>query len=246
MSVAIVTASGGIMGRAVAARLAASYSVLVNDRHEGRAQETAELLAAAGADVACLVVDVSRRENARRLVDYATARWGRVDVLVNVAGGVKGPLRRPLLDITEEEWRVTLDVNLSSAFFCIQAAAPVMIRGGGGKIVNIGSTSWAGSPDRAHYAAAKAGLVALTRSAATQLGPYGINVNIVVPDATLTSVVSRPDSFPADRDRRTHNPLGRPNTPEDIAAAVAFLVSDESRNISGQVLNVAGGLNPSL
>jgi len=162
-----------------------------------------------------------------------------------VAGGVKGPLNQPLLDITDEEWSRTLDINLTSAFRCMQEAARVMVERGGGRIVNIGSTSWAGSPDRAHYAAAKAGLVALTRSAATQLGPHGIRVNLVVPGATVTTVADRQDGTWV-QDWAEHNPLGRPNDVEDVADAVSFLIGDASRNISGQALTVAGGLNPSL
>jgi NAD(P)-dependent dehydrogenase (short-subunit alcohol dehydrogenase family) len=235
------------MGAAVARRLADDgYRVVVNDRHEARARATAADLETGGAGAECCVADVSTRAGAERLVGAALSRWGRLDSMVNVAGGVKGPLRRPLLEITDEEWDRTLEVNLRSAFLCTQVAARTMINQGGGSIVNIGSTSWSGSPDRAHYAAAKAGLVALTRSAATQLGPSGIRVNIVVPGATLTSVVGRPDSFDDTEDWSAHNPLGRPNTPEDIADAVAFLSSVRARNISGQILTVAGGLNPSL
>jgi NAD(P)-dependent dehydrogenase (short-subunit alcohol dehydrogenase family) len=127
----------------------------------------------------------------------------------------------------------------------MRGAAKAMMAQRSGKIVNIGSTSWAGTPLHAHYAAAKAGLVALTRSAAEQLGPYNVNVNAVAPGGTMTLAADLP-GFPTADQWRTRNPLGRPNTPEDVAHTVAFLLSEQARNISGQLVTVAGGLNPSL
>lgn len=233
------------MGRAIALRLGRTQPVMVNDRNETRARETVEALRRHGIETAVVVADVTEREGVRHLVDETLERWGSLDVLVNSAGGVKGPINNPLLDIDDDQWRVTMDVNLTSAFLCIQEAARIMVERKAGSIVTVGSTSWGGSPLRAHYAAAKAGLVALSRSAAAQLGPHGIRVNIVVPGATET-IVADQGAFDTVTDWSTHNPLGRPNAPYDIANAVAFLVSEESRNVSGQVLTVAGGLNPSL
>jgi len=243
--VAIVTAAGGPMGAAIARQLPSAYALVLNDRSEERVRATVGELAASGREAVAVPGDASTRAVAAALVDAAVQRWGRVDALVNVVGGVKGPLNRPLLEMTDEEWSRTLELNLTSAFRCMQEAARVMAEQGGGRIVSIGSTSWSGSPDRAHYAAGKAGLVALTRSAATQLGPHGIRVNVVAPGATVTTVVDRTDGTWV-QDWAAHNPLGRPNTVEDVAEAVVFLLGDSSRNISGQVLTVAGGLNPSL
>jgi len=233
------------MGRAVAQRLGRSQPVVVNDRNEQRAQETLAELERQGIDAAVFVADVAERAGVRRMVEETVERWGRLDVIVNTAGGVKGPIDNPLLEITDEQWQLTLRANLTSTFLCLQEAGRVMVEQRAGSIVNVGSTSWGGSPRRAHYAAAKAGIVALTHSAATQLGPYGVRVNVVVPGATVTAVAAR-GVFDRVTDWSSHNPLGRPNAPEDVADAVAFLVSDESRNVSGQVLTIAGGINPSL
>jgi NAD(P)-dependent dehydrogenase (short-subunit alcohol dehydrogenase family) len=243
--VTVVTAAGGTMGTAICRMLAArGHDFVVNDRRDCL-QPLAGELGAAGCDVVAVVADVSTADGAHGVVDAAVDRWGRIDVLVNVAGGIKGPVDNPLWSITEEQWHRTVAVNLSSAFFCMQRAAQVMMNQHTGKIVNIGSTSWSGSVKHAHYAAAKAGLVSLSRSAAEALGPYNVNVNVIAPGGTLTHAAELP-GFPTEEEWRTRNPLGRPNRPEDIAEAVAFLASDAARNISGQVLTVAGGWNPSL
>ncbi|MGC9537430.1 SDR family NAD(P)-dependent oxidoreductase [Streptomyces sp. UG1] len=210
--VAVVTAAGGMMGTAISTLLATSgHRLVLNDRRDCLDALAAQLRGR-GSEVETVVADVADTEGAEATVRAALLRWGRVDVLVNVAGGIKGPVDNPLWDITAEQWSRTVSVNLDSAFFCTQQAAKAMMAHGSGRIVNVASTSWAGSPLHAHYAAAKAGLVSLTRSAAQQLG----------------------------------NPLGRPNEPEDIAEAVAFLLGNGARNISGQLLTVAGGLNPAL
>jgi NAD(P)-dependent dehydrogenase (short-subunit alcohol dehydrogenase family) len=243
----IVTAAGGPMGAAIARRLAAKGTrIICADRRPGSMAALAEELAAADACGGLVHTDLRNRDGAHELVGSCLDRWGRIDGLVNVVGGVKGPLNQPLWEITPEQWSGTIALSLDSAFHCISEVLPTMMARRGGHIVNIGSTSWSGSPERAHYAAAKAGLVALTRSAATQLGPYGITVNLVAPGGTLTTAADRSPVLREGSDWRTFNPLGRPNRPEDVAAAVAFLMSADARNISGQVLTVAGGLNPSL
>jgi NAD(P)-dependent dehydrogenase (short-subunit alcohol dehydrogenase family) len=243
--VAVVTAAGGMMGTAIARSLASTGHLLVlNDRRDCLADPARELLGL-GTDVVEVVADVSEPAGAAKVVSAALERWGQVDVLVNVAGGVKGPVDNSLWDITADQWSRTVANNLDSAFFCMQQAARAMMARRTGKIVNIASTSWAGSPLHAHYSAAKAGLVSLTRSAAQQLGPYNINVNVIAPGGTMTRAADLP-GFPSEESWTTRNPLGRPNQASDIADAVAFLISDASRNISGQVLTVAGGLNPAL
>jgi NAD(P)-dependent dehydrogenase (short-subunit alcohol dehydrogenase family) len=195
-----------------------------------------------------VTADVSTREGAAALVGGAVERWGRLDVLVNVAGGIKGPIVNPIWDITEEQWSVTLATNLTSVFHTTQLALAPMMQAGRGCIVNTASTSWAGSALHSHYAAAKAGLVSFTRSVATQVGPFGIRVNVVAPGGTRTLAAERPDGTLLREDSEVVKqiPLGRLNEPTDVADAVMFLVSDRARNISGQVLTVAGGLNPSL
>jgi NAD(P)-dependent dehydrogenase (short-subunit alcohol dehydrogenase family) len=243
--IAVVTAAGGLMGGAITRALGESgHHLLLNDLR-ACLDKPADGFRNHGVEVVTVVADVSTTDGAQEVIDTAVKQWGRIDVLVNVAGGIKGPINNPLWEITAEQWSRTIAINLDSAFFCTQHAARVMMNNGGGRIVNIASTSWAGSPLHAHYAAAKAGLVSLSRSAAQQLGPYDINVNVIAPGGTMTLAAERPE-FPSEESWRTRNPLGRPNQAEDIAEAVTFLTSPAARNISGQVLTVAGGLNPSL
>jgi NAD(P)-dependent dehydrogenase (short-subunit alcohol dehydrogenase family) len=245
--IVVITAAGGPMGAAIARRLAASGSrIMCGDRRRGSMTGLAAELTAIEACAGVAHADLRTRDGAHELIGDCLERWGRVDGLVNVVGGVKGPLNQPLWEITPEQWSGTIQLNLDSAFHCMSEVLPAMIAQRSGHIVNIGSTSWSGSPERAHYAAAKAGLVALTRSAATQLGSFGITVNLVAPGGTLTTAADRSPILRPGADWAALNPLGRPNTPEDVAAAVAFLMSADARNISGQVLTVAGGLNPAL
>jgi NAD(P)-dependent dehydrogenase (short-subunit alcohol dehydrogenase family) len=243
----VVTAAGGPMGSAIARRLAGSGArILCGDRRPGSMDDLAAELRGSGSLLGVVHADLSTREGAHALIGAGLERSDRIDGLINVVGGVRGPLDQPLWEITAEQWTKTVALNLDSAFHCLSEALPTLMAQRSGRIVNIGSTSWAGSPERAHYAAAKAGLVALTRSAATQLGPYDITVNLVAPGGTQTTAAERSCALQPGADWSARNPLGRPNRPEDVAAAVAFLVSPDARNISGQVLTVAGGLNPSL
>jgi NAD(P)-dependent dehydrogenase (short-subunit alcohol dehydrogenase family) len=242
--VAVVTGAGGGMGSCVATALAASgVRVVLNDRREEPLAAQAEALRSAGHEPLVVVGDVSTPGGAAALIDMTLSTWARIDILVNVAGGVKGPLTNPLWEMTDEQWDGTVAANLGTTYHCTRRAVPSMMRQRSGKIVNIASISWAGDAERAHYAAAKAGVVAFTRSVATQLGPYNINVNAIAPGGTLTHSKAQtevsPDAWPM-------TPLGRPNVPDDISGAVLFLISPAARNVSGELLTVAGGLNPSL
>ncbi|MGE0387854.1 MAG: SDR family NAD(P)-dependent oxidoreductase [Gammaproteobacteria bacterium] len=245
---AIVTGSGGGMGGAIAVTYAREGAdVVLNDRLPGLTDVYEQQVRALGRDVVSVHANVTRREEARRVVDAALQRWGRVDILANVVGGIKGPVDNPIWKISEEEWEFAMGLNLRGTFHCTQLVLPGMMERRYGKILNIASSSWAGEAMHAHYAAAKAGVVAVTRSAATQLGPYNINVNAIAPGGTNTRM-TRQDEIAAERGRSAGStvPLGRMNVAQDIADAALFLVSEEARNISGQLLTVAGGWNPSL
>ena len=243
---AVVTGSGSGIGAANAVRLAAAGAdVLLNDRIAGTTEPYEEEARALGVDATGVVANVVRREGAEAVVGAAIERWGRIDVLVNVVGGMKGSLANPVWVTTEAEWDFTMALNLRSTFLCTKAALGPMMERRQGRIVNLSSTSHAGEPMHAHYAAAKAGVLAFTRSVATQVGPYGITVNAVAPGLTLTPAVASMDAATVEK-LATANPLGRPNDPEDIAEAICFLASDAARNVSGQLITVAGGLNPSL
>jgi NAD(P)-dependent dehydrogenase (short-subunit alcohol dehydrogenase family) len=233
------------MGGAIACRLASEGAdVVLNDRLAERADRWEAAISALGRDVMSVHGNVTRRDEARQLIATAEDRWGRVDILVNVVGGIKGPIANPVWEITEEEWEFAMGLNLRGTFHCTQAVLPGMMSRRQGKIVNIASVSWAGDALHAHYAAAKAAVVSFTRSAATQLGPYNINVNAVAPGATERDIdVDMPAAL---ADETVLNPLGRNNAADDVANGVLFLVSEESRNISGQLLTIAGGANPHL
>lgn len=243
---AVVTGAGGGMGGAIADMLARHGADLVlNDRNRERVTSSAEAARRHGREVVAVDGDVTQQDDARRVIEAAHSRWGRLDILINVVGGIKGPVVVPLWDITTDQWDATIDLNLHGTFHCTQAALPAMMEQRYGKIVNIASVGWAGEALHTHYAVAKAGVVAFTRSAATQLGPYNINVNAIAPGATARNIaVDMPDSIMPSVSAT--GPLGRINTPEDIAGTALFLVSEHSRNISGELLTVAGGNTPRL
>jgi NAD(P)-dependent dehydrogenase (short-subunit alcohol dehydrogenase family) len=239
------------MGGAIACRLAEEGAdVVLNDRRPGTTAEAESVIAQLGRDVVSVVANVTRREGAEAVIQTALERWGRIDILVNVVGGVKGQVVNPIWQISEDDWEYTMGINLRGTFHCTQLVAPHMMERRYGKIVNIASAGWAGEAIHAHYAAAKAGVVAFTRSVASQLAPYNINVNAIAPGMTRRAIAIEEGETPADAgvpvSVSATGPLGRINEPVDIANAALFLVSEESRNISGQLLTVAGGNNPSL
>ena len=255
---AVVTGSGGAMGGAIALRLAADGAdVALNDRLPDLTGETEKAIRDLGRDAVSVTANVTRREGAEELVTAALKRWGRIDILVNVVGGVRPPVVNPIWNISEDDWEFAMGLNLRGTFHCTQLVCRGMMERRWGKIVNIASNSWAGEAMHAHYSVAKAGVVAFTRSVATQLAPFNINVNAVAPGGTRRSarIAAHIDASPDPIDERvafpfpsvaTTGPLGRTNEPIDIANTVLFLASEESRNISGQLITVAGGNNPSL
>src|SRR3954451_12313381 len=239
---AVVTGSGGAMGGAIALRLAEEGAhIALNDRIPERAEVHRDAVAATGADVIVVASSVTRREGAEMLIAAALERWERVDILVNVVGGVKGPVVNPVLEISDEQWDITMNLNLRGTLNCTQLVLPSMMQRRFGKIINIASVCWAGEAMHAHYATAKAGVVAFTRSVAHQVAPHNINVNAVAPGGTRRSIdIDMPDAGldapPISPSVSALGPLGRMNEPVDIANAVLFLASQESRNISGQLL----------
>ena len=183
-------------------------------------------------------LDVTNLAQIDAAVQTARDHWGRLDVLVNNAG------RNRIADFlaaSEEDWDWVLDTNLKAVFFCSQAAARLMADAGGGSIVNISSTSASGIEGNAPYSASKAGVIGLTRSMATELGPSGIRVNAVAPGTTLSDWVVRNTSEEGLRASAETNPLRRNAEPEDIASVVAFLGSDDARHVTGQVISASGG-----
>jgi 3-oxoacyl-[acyl-carrier protein] reductase len=238
--VAIVTAAaGGGIGKATATRLAEEGAiVVVTDSHERRTNETAEALNARfPGRVDGHALDVSSRDNIDRVVGAVIAKRERIDILVNNAGiNVIGKVD----ELKPDDWSRVVDVNLSAVFHLIRAVLPTMKRQRSGAIVNVSSiAAWSVAGSDAPYASAKAGLLGLTRVVAADVGPDGIRCNAVAPGITLTKWVEKNI---AGLDRQAERiPLRRLGKPEDIAAAIAFLASDDASFITGEALTVSGG-----
>lgn len=236
--VAVVTGSTRGIGRAIAERFAAEGArVVVNSRSAGSAEAAALEI---GGEAVGVDADVGSAAGAQRVVDGALDAFGGVDVMVCNAGI---PMPRDSLEISEDDWRRTLDVDLSGVFFCAQRAARVMVKRGAGAIVTISSLqAFAPLARRVAYAAAKGGVVAMTRSLAAEWAPY-VRVNCVAPGYVATSMVQelvaqgRVD--PEAVNRRT--PFGRMAEPAEVASAVLFLASDEASFITGETIMVDGG-----
>lgn len=239
--VAVVTGSSRGIGRAIALRLSEGGArVVVNFQgNEAAANEVVEQIKATGGEGIAVQADVSQVAEAQALIDTAKKAFGRVDILVNNAGTTRDTL---IMRMTEEDWDVVIDTNLKGSFNCIKAVSRQMMRQRSGKIVNITSVAGiGGNPGQANYASAKAGLIGLTKTVAKELGSRGITCNAVAPGFVPTDLTaSVPEDLLQVAVERT--PLGRMGTPEDMAAAVAFLTSDEASFITGQVLAVDGGL----
>lgn len=269
---AVITGSGRRkgLGEAIALRLAAEgASIVISDigkaadpatpaEHIGATDEM-EAIAAdirkKGVAASVKVCDVRDLEQMRALARHAVETHGSLDIWVNNAG--IGYIMKPLLDVTADDWRAVIDVNLTGCFFGIKAAAEVMVKAGkGGRIVNIASqAAKSGFPHAQAYTSSKHGLVGLVRSAAIELGPHAVTVNNVCPNhvttglgawqneyfAKVVGAASVQDYLKAMADRI---PLKRPGKPEDTAKAVAFLCSDEAEYITAESMNVSGGEEP--
>ena len=233
--IVVVTGAAGGMGRLVAERfLANGDTVIATDTSE---EALAEL--APNAKLFTLPADISREEDCRAVADLARVKGDRVDVLVNIAGWF--PVQ-PFEEVTAEDFRKVVDVNLTGTFLMIRAIWPLMKGRGWGRIVNVGSAStFEGVPDQVHYVAAKAGLFGLSRSLARVMGDEGVTVNVVTPGLTSTPAVVK--NMPAEMIKRSveARALKREEQPQDLVGAIFFLASPDADFISGQTLNVDGG-----
>jgi 3-oxoacyl-[acyl-carrier protein] reductase len=237
--VVLVTGAARGIGEAIARRFhREGATIIAIDRDERGLEVLADAL---GSRLRPVAVDVSDHDAVQEGIPRAIAdAGGAVDVCVNNAG-VFG--KAPLLDITPAEWDHVLATNARSVLFVIQAVAPVMIRAGRGRIINMASmAAKVGTPGEAHYAASKAAVVALTRVAAMELGPSGINVNCVCPGYVLTEMgadTRTPEQVAA---WTAGSPLGRLQSVADVAGVVRWLASDEASPCTGQSINVTGGM----
>lgn len=238
--VLITGASRGI-GAAIAVRAAeAGWSVVIGYRdHDEEASRVVETIESAGGRAVALAADVADGQAARGLVTAAEASVGPLTALVNNAGIM--PVT-PFLDIAPEEWDRVIATDLSAAFHTTQAVLPGMLDRGHGCIVNVSSRlGQIGMNNVVHYAAAKAGLLGFTKSLAREFGPRGIRVNAVAPGVTLTAMSTGVAEGEEGRRRLSEIPAGRFAEPEDVAAAVMFLLSDEAAMFHGQTLCPNGG-----
>ena len=245
--VAIVTGGGSGLGRQMAGALAEmGADVVLTARHADRCEEAAADLRALGVQALGLRCDVTVAEDVRAMVERVKADFGRIDILVNNAGRA---WVAPAATMAVEEWRKVLEVNLTGAFLCAQAAGNVMIAQGGGKIINIASVAGLGGAmpevlDSIAYNASKGGLINFTRDLAVKWGRHKINVNAIAPgwfpSRMSTAIVERWG------DRLSRNiPLGRIGGDEDLKGTVVYLASRASDYITGQIFAVDGGATAS-
>lgn len=249
--IALVTGGGNGIGRAITLTLVRhGATVVLTDRDAAGMAETVALAMQDGGSAQSHLHDVTDTGETNRIVASVVAEHGRLDILVNNAGVSKGA---PFLEIDEAEWDRVNDINAKAVFLTSRAVAPQMIAQQYGKIVNISSVAGKeATPLFLHYSASKFAVMAITQGLAKELAPHAINVNAVCPGIVRTPLweplldqlaatqsISRGAAF----DRFTDQiPLHRPQEPEDIGEAVAFLASDLAKNITGQGLNVCGGM----
>jgi 2-deoxy-D-gluconate 3-dehydrogenase len=240
--VALVTGGNGGIGLGMAQGLAdAGAAIVVAGRDAAKNESAVAALTRSGARAAAAQGDVRDKAACQALIDAATKAFGRLDILVNNAGI---NIRKQPQEYSPEEWHSIIETNLSSAFFCCQAAYPAMLRAGGGKIINIGSMmSIMGAPFSAPYGASKGGIVQLTRGLATAWAKDNIQVNAVLPgwiDTDLTRM-SRKQVAGLEERVSTRTPAGRWGTPEDMAGIAVFLASRASDFVTGTAIPVDGG-----
>ncbi|MHB1049859.1 MAG: SDR family NAD(P)-dependent oxidoreductase [Bacteroidota bacterium] len=240
--IAIITGGSRGIGAATALMLAqaGAHIVITYTKNEKAAKYISQKIRNIGKECIAIKADISKEKNAKMIVEKTLGKFGRIDILVNNAGiwtyGLIG-------EMSEKVWNETMAVNLNGMFFITNAVVPVMKKQMEGKIVNISSTAGQrGEAEHSHYAASKGGMISFTKAIATELGPFNINVNSVAPgwvDTDLNNEVFADKNYK--EQERKKIPLQRIPTPEDIAGPVLFLVSDLSRHITGEILNVNGG-----
>ena len=240
--VALITGGGNGIGRAVAHRMAdAGIAVIVADYDHAAAEKVGGEIKAAGGKAEALAIDVTVAREVKAVVTDVSKRYGRIDILANIAGGSFYTKR--VEEFTWAEWKEVVDVNLKGTFLMCREVAPIMQKQKSGRIINTASNyGITGSALRTPYAASKAGIIAFTKTLALELAPDGILVNTVAPGPTDTPRVMGKESPEARRQRWSDIPLGRTGQPEDLAEAFYFLTTAESACITGQTLHVNGGL----
>jgi len=239
--VAVITGAGRGIGRAIALQFAEYGSkVVINYRSSiTQVEELLTMIKNAGGDAIAIQADISREEEAKKLIEEAVKHFGRLDVLVNNAGITKDNL---LMRMTEADFTSVIDINLKGTFFCTKHAATIMLKQRSGKIINISSVvGLTGNAGQTNYAASKAGVIGMTKSVARELASRGITVNAVAPGFIETDMTDQL-SDKVKEATIANIPLKRYGIASEVANAVSFLASEAANYITGQVLQVDGGL----
>ncbi len=238
--VAVVTGSSKGIGRAIALEFGRhGAKVVVSGRNQERTEQVCRDIQSTGGTAIAVIGDVANMQDAETLIKAAVDEFGKVDILVNNAGITKDSL---LIRMSESDWDAVININLKGTFNCIKAVTRLMMKQRYGRIINITSVvGEIGNAGQANYAASKAGIIGLTKSVARELASRNITCNAIAPGFIETDMTANLDET-VKESLKDQIPLGRLGSVEDVAKAVSFLASDEAAYITGQVLNVDGGM----
>ena len=237
--VAVITGSGRGIGKAISkVFIEQGAKVVVNDVDADVAEKSASELAEKGGEVLPIVCDITDKSQVDAMFQKIVEKWGKVDILVNNAGITIDTL---FLRMKPEQWKKVMDINLTGSFYCSKAAVEFMRKVRSGNIINISSIAALGNVGQVNYSASKAGIIGFTRSLSKELAPMGIRVNCVAPGFIETRLT---DAIPDKIQEKIINdiPQKKKGEPKDIANAILFLASDLSEYITGEILNVNGGI----
>lgn len=242
--VALITGARQGMGKSHAIVLAKQgVKVVVTDINQADCQKVVDEIKNSGGEAIAFKLDVSKKSEVESVVTETVKQFGKLDILINNAGIAQF---KPFLELTEEDWDKTIDINLKGEFLCAQAAARIMKEQGGGVIINIGSVAMGqqgfGMPNTAHYCASKGGIAAMTEALAVELAPFNIRVNAIAPGLIETPMIDTVKSDPKMIEGLLQRiPLKRVGRSEEVSELVAFLASDSSSYITGSVVIIDGG-----